>query len=76
MREEREMYPQTRKSRNLSVYQSHGQHETERGDEMAKRAHRLIGDTPKADNLTDRFENVNELILCSRGEKGWAGGRD
>ena len=55
-------------------------HETEQGEiseaEMAQRAHRVIGDTPKADDLTDRFENVDELILCSRGEKGWARGRD
>ena len=27
-------------------------------------------DTPKADNLTNRFEDVDELILCNRGEKG------
>ena len=27
-------------------------------------------DTPKADNLTNRFEDVDALILCNRGEKG------
>ena len=38
-------------------------------DERVRQLQRegLIGDTPKADNLTDGFENVDELILCS----GW-----
>ena len=30
------------------------------------KAETLIGHTPKAYDLADRFENVDELILCSR----------
>jgi len=38
---------------------------------MAQAARALVGRTPKADDLTDGFENVDDLILCSHSEKGW-----
>ena len=35
-----------------------------------------IGDAPEVDDLTDRFEELDELILCNCGEQGgYFGGR-
>jgi len=72
MKKEQDIYPRTRRSHSPLVFLSRGQTqdwwvEVRLGD---TKAGGLIGHTPETDDLTDRFENVDELILCGRGEQG------
>jgi len=66
MRKEHEMYPRTRRSHSPWVFPSRGQTRDWWVNVRLwdTKADTLIGHTPKADDLTDRFEDVDELILC------------